>query len=116
LFSTYSLFNGTSIDATDEEIRELFGQYGKVELVNMPRDRRTGEPRGFAFVDMSSPEEVEAAMSALDGYALGTRRIRVSKSVSKSEVGKQAPASYQKYATAEGTTKLYVGNIPFGRC
>lgn len=81
----------------------------------MPRDRETGEPRGFAFVDMSSREEVESAISALDGYTLGSRSIRVSKSVPKSEIDKQTPASFQKYAAMEGTTKLYVGNIPFGK-
>jgi RNA recognition motif-containing protein len=103
-----------SIEATDDKLRDLFSQYGTVELVNIPRDRATGDPRGFAFVDMATPDEVETAISALDGYTVDSRSIRVSKSMPKAEVEKLSPASYQRNSPVEGATKLYVGNIPFG--
>jgi len=43
---------------TDEQLRELFEPYGKVENVDVITDRETGRPRGFAFVEM--PEEIDA--------------------------------------------------------
>jgi RNA recognition motif-containing protein len=42
-----------SYDVTEEQLRELFATYGEVDSVNVIRDRDTGRPRGFAFVEMS---------------------------------------------------------------
>lgn len=105
-------------EKTDDDVRALFEPYGKVELVNIPRNKATGDPRGFAFVDMASSEDLDAAIAGLDGASFGSRNIRVSKSVPKGEASdKQAPAAaFRKNEVVEGATKLYVGNIPFGTC
>lgn len=68
----------------------MFSESGTVELVSIPVNRETGDGRGFAFVDMSSPEEVEAAIENCAGTSFGGRTIRVSKSLPKDQVKKQA--------------------------
>ena len=60
--------------ATESEVEELFGQYGKVLSVKLITDRETGRLRGFGFVEM---EDASEAMSALDGHDLGGRNLRV---------------------------------------
>jgi RNA recognition motif-containing protein len=62
--------------ASEEDIRDLFAQYGTVESVNLITDRDTGRPRGFGFVEMS-PEGADAAISALDQKEFGGRNLTV---------------------------------------
>lgn len=69
-------------EATEDNIRERFASAGTVREVKVVMDRETGRPRGFAFVEMSSPAEANAAM-ALDGEELGNRPMRVSEATSK---------------------------------
>jgi len=90
-------------------MHELFSQYGTVELVSVPRNRDSGQPRGFAFVDMSTPEEVEKCIAELDETVVGGRLIRVTKSKPKGQITKQ-----ELRVEPEGTQKIYVGNISFG--
>ena len=97
------------LDVSDADVNELFSEFGKVELVNIPKDRNTGRPRGFAFCDMSSPEEVETAIEKLDQSMYGGRVNRVSKSLPKEQLPRR-----QEKKVDEGVKKLYVGNLPFG--
>lgn len=60
-----------------EQLTELFEEYGKVTKVNIPTDKDTGKPRGFAFVEMSDADEANNAISALDGYEINRRRLAV---------------------------------------
>jgi RNA recognition motif-containing protein len=53
--------------ATENDIRELFSQYGTVTDVAIPTDRESGRPRGFAFVTMDSKEGMDAAIAGLNG-------------------------------------------------
>ncbi|MDJ0516334.1 MAG: RNA-binding protein [Okeania sp. SIO2F4] len=68
-----------SYDATDEDIKEVFAEYGTVKRVQVPSDRETGRPRGFAFVEMETEEEEEAAIQALDGAEWMGRNLKVNK-------------------------------------
>lgn len=63
--------------STEEELRDLFGQHGGVESVDVITDRETGRSRGFAFVEMSEENAAKEAISALDGKELGGRPLRV---------------------------------------
>jgi cold-inducible RNA-binding protein len=63
--------------ATEEQLRTLFAAYGAVETVAIVKDRDTGEPRGFAFVEMTQAAEAQAAISSLDGVLLNKRALRV---------------------------------------
>ena len=62
--------------ATEDELRELFGQHGSVESVRVITDRETGRSRGFAFVEMDAGG-ADAAIQALDGTDMGGRSLRV---------------------------------------
>ena len=75
-----TLFVGNlPFSATEEEIREAFGEYGEVKSVKIPMDRETGRPRGFAFVDLESESAEQAAIEDLDGATWNNREIRVNK-------------------------------------
>ena len=68
-----------SFDATQEDINQVFVEYGTVKSVKVPTDRETGRVRGFAFVEMSSDTEEEAAIAALDGAEWMGRTLKVNK-------------------------------------
>ena len=62
--------------ATDSEISDMFGKHGTVHSVALINDRETGRPRGFGFVEMDD-EAATAAISALNGFEMGGRDLRV---------------------------------------
>ena len=64
-------------DVTEDDLTAEFGVFGKVESVAVPADKFTGRPRGFAFVEMASKSEAEAAITGLNGKALKDRTIVV---------------------------------------
>ena len=68
-----------SFDATQDDINQVFVEYGTVKSVKVPTDRETGRVRGFAFVEMSSDSEEEAAIAALDGAEWMGRTLKVNK-------------------------------------
>ena len=61
----------------EQELRQIFEAYGQVENVNMIRDQYSGQPRGFAFVEMSNDEEAQKAITAVNGMQVGARNITV---------------------------------------
>ena len=67
-----------SFDVTEEELREEFTAFGKVESVNIITDKYSGRPKGFAFVEMPSVSEGQAAIAALNGKTLKDRTLTVS--------------------------------------
>ncbi|HEY5298279.1 MAG TPA: RNA-binding protein [Verrucomicrobiae bacterium] len=72
------LFVGNlSFDTTENDLNDAFAAHGTVTETNMMMDRATGRPRGFGFVTMSSPEEAEKAIQALNGAQLGGRALTV---------------------------------------
>jgi len=62
-------------NATENELRELFSQYGEVTSAKIIKDRETGRSRGFGFVEMSAG--AEDAIRELDGYQFQGRNLRV---------------------------------------
>jgi len=54
-------------DVTEDDLRQLFEAFGQVESINVVKDRFSGEPRGFGFVDMPSRKEALAAIAAVNG-------------------------------------------------
>ena len=69
-----------AFDVTEDELSAEFGTCGKVESVAIPADRISGRPRGFAFVEMTSKSEAEAAITGLNGKTLKDRTIVVNES------------------------------------
>ena len=62
--------------SSEEDVRELFAQYGEVTSVKLINDRETGRPRGFGFVEMED-SSAESAIEALDGQEFGGRSLKV---------------------------------------
>lgn len=72
------LFVGNiSFNTTENDLQEAFGAHGTVMEANLMMDRMTGKSRGFAFVTMSSPEEAQKAIEALNGAQLDNRALTV---------------------------------------
>jgi len=65
-----------SFDATEEQVSEMFTQYGKVESIAMIMDRDTGRFRGFSFVEMEN-SSANAAIKALNDTEMDGRMLRV---------------------------------------
>lgn len=68
-----------SFKATEEDLRTVFSEYGKVTRVTLPTDRETGQRRGFAFVEMATEAEANEAIADLDGAEWMGREMRVNK-------------------------------------
>jgi len=75
--STKLFVGNLDFNVTENELQDAFAAYGTVVETNLVTDRATGRPRGFAFVTMSSPEEAQKAIDALNGKELGGRALTV---------------------------------------
>ena len=64
-------------EVTEEELQQEFQTYGDVTSVSIITDKFSGRPKGFAFVEMGSKPESEAAIEALNGKVMGERTIVV---------------------------------------
>jgi cold-inducible RNA-binding protein len=71
--------------ATEQDVRELFSQYGSVTEVSLPTDRDTGRPRGFAFVAMDTKEAMDAAIKGLNGLEWMGRALTVNEARPREE-------------------------------
>jgi RNA recognition motif-containing protein len=69
-----------SYEVTEEDLRQEFGAFGEVTSANIITDKYSGRPKGFAFVEMASKSEAEAAITGLNGKALKDRTIVVNES------------------------------------
>ncbi len=82
------LFVGNlAYSVTEDELQQLFGEFGEVTSAVVPKDRETGRPRGFAFVEMQTQAAAEAAIKGLDGREMSGRQIKVSPSQPKPRTG-----------------------------
>ena len=68
---------GLPYSATESEVETLFGEHGTVESARVITDKYTGQSRGFGFVEMSSPSEAQAAITALHSTEMGGRTLTV---------------------------------------
>jgi cold-inducible RNA-binding protein len=76
-----------SYQTTEQELEAAFGQYGAVERASVVRDRETGQPRGFAFVEMTNSAEAIKAIQGLDGQEMNGRAIKVNEARPKEDRG-----------------------------
>ena len=82
------LFIGNlSFNLSESELEELFAEYGTVVSCSVPTDRDTGRKRGFAFIEMGSQAEAEAAIKGLNGREVAGRQLNVSVSQPKPKGG-----------------------------
>jgi RNA recognition motif-containing protein len=76
-----------SFQATEEDLKEIFAEYGKVNRVSLPTDRETGRKRGFAFVEMEDDAKEDAAIAELDGAEWLGRELKVNKAKPRENSG-----------------------------
>jgi RNA recognition motif-containing protein len=69
----------------ENELQELFARSGSVESVTVMRDQATGRARGFAFVEMSTDQEAQKAITELNAVQLGGRSLTVNEARPKPE-------------------------------
>jgi cold-inducible RNA-binding protein len=82
------LFVGNlSFSATEPDIRAAFAAHGTVDEVHIAMDRATGRPRGFAFVTMSTPEDLSGVIRSMDGSMLDGRPLRVNEAQDRPRLG-----------------------------
>lgn len=72
------LFVGNlSFEITENDLQDTFASHGTVLEANLMMDRMSGRPRGFGFVTMSTPEEAQNAINALNGASVKGRNLTV---------------------------------------
>lgn len=80
-----------SFQTTDDDLRNLFSQYGQVSSAKVIMDRETGRSRGFGFVEMDSAEEANAAMKGLNNKEIDGRALSVSVAKEKTDRSGKRP-------------------------
>lgn len=76
---------GLHVNLTEEMIRSVFEPFGPIVRLELMKDRATNVSRGYAFITYAKTDEGQKAVQALDGFELGGKALRVSKSTDKSE-------------------------------
>src|SRR5438477_10384711 len=80
------LFVGNlSFNITENDLQDAFAAHGTVLETNLMMDRATGRPRGFGFITMSSPQEAEKAIAAMNGATLDGRNLTVNEAKPREE-------------------------------
>ena len=83
-----NLFVGNmNFQTTESDLRALFEPFGQVTRIHIVNDRETGQPRGFAFVEMANDDQAAKAMSELNGKQVAGRTLRVNEATPKPERG-----------------------------
>ena len=77
--------------ATEESLRALFSQFGEVSSVKLIKDKFTGSPKGFGFIEMHNANEANAAIEALNGHESEGQRLRVNEARPREEGGSRGP-------------------------
>jgi RNA recognition motif-containing protein len=75
--STKLYVGNLSFNTSSQDLETMFGESGTVQSVSIIEDRETGRSRGFAFVEMSSKEEANAAIASFDGKEIDGRNLKV---------------------------------------
>lgn len=83
-----------SFRTTSEELKEAFSACGTVESASVIEDRDTGRSRGFAFVEMATPEEAAAAIEQFNGKDFGGRNLTVNEAKPRTDRGSGGRGGY----------------------
>lgn len=76
-----------SFNTTQNDLQDMFAAHGSVVETNLMMDRESGRSRGFGFVTMSTPEEAQAAITALSGKTVDGRALTVNIAKPREERG-----------------------------
>ncbi len=78
-------------DIGEDELRDIFSQFGEVSKVNIIMDKFSGQPKGFGFVEMPNDSEADEAIKALNDSALKGRNIKVNQAKPRRERSQRKP-------------------------
>ncbi len=104
---------------TEQDLAELFGQYGQVLSANVIMDRETGRSKGFAFVEMSNDQEAQDAINQLNNSTLEGRTIIVNEAQDRRDANRgggggggyqrrdRRPSSGDNYGYRGGSDRRY---------
>ena len=76
---------------TEDDLRNMFGEFGEVSSVNIINDQYTGQSKGFGFVEMSNQQEAEEAISNLNDSSVQGRNIKVSQARPRKDSAPRRP-------------------------
>jgi RNA recognition motif-containing protein len=76
-----------SYSATEQDLRQAFEAFGSVSAVNIIKDRETGRPRGFAFVEMPNSNEAQTAIERINQSEIAGRRVIVNEARPREDRG-----------------------------
>ncbi|MGM0546286.1 MAG: RNA recognition motif domain-containing protein [Bacteroidota bacterium] len=76
-----------SYKVSDQELEEVFAEFGDVTSAKVIKDRETGRSKGFGFVEMADESEAQEAINELDGAEINGRAVKVNKARPKEKVG-----------------------------
>jgi RNA recognition motif-containing protein len=93
-----------SRQATESEIRALFQAFGEVKSVKIVKDFQTGEPRGFAFVEMPLKEQASEAIASLDSAEFQKRTLKIN------EAKPKGPVVYNSFSNQYGYKNRFEKN------
>jgi RNA recognition motif-containing protein len=91
-----------SFRTTSEELRDAFAAVGTVESASVIEDRETGRSRGFAFVEMATPEEATAAIEAFNGKDFGGRNLTVNEAKPRTDCAGGAASRLRRWPWRRG--------------
>lgn len=83
-----------SYNVTEEELREIFGEFGEVTSAKIIEDRETGRPKGFAFVEMTNKEDGQNAIENLNDKEIKGRGVKVNEARPREERPRRRPNRY----------------------
>ena len=101
-------------ETTQTQLQELLGEVGEIKDVYLPADRVTGRPRGFAFVEFSSPEEAKLAIEKFNDHELGGRKLRINEAEDRPRRGPSG-SSGGGFQPSYGDDNVYGAGRPPGR-
>ncbi len=96
-----------SYEITEEDLRQEFASFGEVTSVSVITDKYSGRPKGFAFIEMSSVSEGQAAITGLNGKTLRERPLVVNTARPRSESGGGAYGDRRGGGFREGRQRRY---------
>lgn len=82
-----------SYKVSDQELQEVFEEFGEVTSAKVIKDRETGRSKGFGFVEMENDEDAQAAIEELDGTEIDGRTVKVNKARPKETAGNRGGRS-----------------------
>jgi RNA recognition motif-containing protein len=94
---------GFPMDITELELVMLFGSHGDVSTIKIVRDKKTGNCKGYAFLEMKDEEGAARAVEALDGSFIGERLLSVKITEEKQTPVKKAPSQFKRNFSSQSS-------------